>query len=70
MKHPCINGNCAYWKPSYVGPRKYNGVDCHGYMDYYAEKIGWSACSVSDLSDYSWCLEPLGSKGKKLLTSM
>ena len=34
IDHDCINSNCAYWDPSYVGPKQVDGVDCSGYMDY------------------------------------
>ena len=69
MEHDCIDGNCAWWDDSYLGPRQHDGVDCYGYMDYKDETNYWSACSVSDFTEYinsldSFCLAPLG--GSKL----
>ena len=52
LDHDCINFNCAYWASSYVGPRKINGVECFGYMDYKDDTNYWSACSVADLTLY------------------
>ena len=73
MDHDCINGNCAYWKSSYVGPRQLDGVDCFGYMDYKDDTNYWSPCSVSDFSSYinrqsNFCLEPLNGGESKYLT--
>jgi len=46
-------------------PRKVDGVDCAGYMDYIAYTDGWSQCSVQDFTTYAnsygddYCLAPI-----------
>lgn len=68
MDHDCINYNCNYDRPSYVGPRTIDGVECYGYMDYKDDTNYWSACSVADLTLYinkqenGFCLESLNGK--------
>ena len=52
IKHDCIDYECRYWDKSYVGPRKYKGKDCYGYMDYRDETPGWSECSTHDFAEY------------------
>ena len=68
MEHDCLNSNCAHWSSSYVGPRKFNGEDCYGYMDYKDGTDGWSECSVDDFTKYinrqsSFCLPTLSGGG-------
>ena len=67
IDHDCMNFNCRYWESAtYVGPRKQDGVECYGYMDYKSTTNGWSPCSVADLKSYmnkqgnEFCLPSLG----------
>ena len=62
--HDCINDECRFWKNIYVGPRKYDGKDCYGYMDYWMDTTGWSECSAADFASYvnshaSFCLDKI-----------
>jgi len=57
-------------------PRKVNGVDCAGYMDYISHTDGWSACSVQDFTNYfnrygasDYCLAPIENGGGSVTTS-
>ena len=68
MDHDCINHDCL----NYAGPRKQDGVECYGYMDYNDNTNGWSPCSVADLTLYmntmgnEFCLTALGKELKLL----
>ena len=68
--HDCINDECRFWKNVYVGPRKYDGKDCYGYMDYWMDTTGWSECSAADFASYvnshaSFCLDKIGASSNK-----
>ena len=47
-------------------PRKQDGVECYGYMDYNDDTNQWSPCSVADFTSYinqqsgDFCLASLG----------
>jgi len=64
MRHDCKDNNCNYWDANYKGPRKLDGVDCYGYMDYNVTTNYWSPCSVFDFTSYMnqhqvFCLEQI-----------
>merc|ERR1711973_874157 len=51
-------------------PRKVDGIDCKGYMDYNKNNDGWSLCSVQDFTSYAnrfgddYCLAPIEDSNK------
>merc|ERR1719295_32514 len=51
-------------------PRKVDGIDCAGYMDYVKTTDGWSPCSVQDFTSYvnrygdDYCLAPIEDSNK------
>ena len=73
LDHDCLNFNCAYWHPSYKGPRVLDGKECYGYMDYKDDTNYWSHCSVKDLTDYinklpgDFCLPKLSKRLTKMI---
>ena len=60
MRHDCmLNGRylCSHRSK----PRREDGKDCYGYMDYDAQTNHWSHCNVNDLTKTNKnCLPTLG----------